>query len=395
MRVGELREQLQRLVAGLDVDVLEPAFAEELVREFATIDHIAAAGKALAARRVAESGRWRRSGMPSEADWLALTTGDTVGNARAALATASRVEELEQTDAAFRRGELSAAQANAISSAAVADPTAETKLLNLAQAAPVTKLREKCDQVRAAATPDREERHRRIHRDRFWKRWTDAEGARCGNYRMTPDLAAIIEAAAQSFIDAAYHQARVEGREEPSQAYAADGLVALAQAAASGTTGQVKSEVVALVNLESLQRGHAHPGETCEIAGVGPVPASVARDLFGDALLKIVIRDGVDIRTVVHAGRHPNAAQRTAIFVRDGGRCVRPACRREIAEVDHTDRYAATQQTTLDGLAGLCVHDHRLKTHHGHSYRHGPHGWEWHHPDGTIEHERPPPTPTG
>lgn len=145
-----------------------------------------------------------------------------------------------------------------------------------------------------------------------------------------------------------------------------------------------------VVNLESLLGDDVDPGcERCEIAGVGPVPTSVARDLFGDALLKIVIRDGVDIRTVVHAGRHPNATQRTAIFVRDGGRCVRPTCRRPIAQVDHIDEYRVTQHTTLDELAGLCVHDHRLETHHGHRYRHGERGWEWHLLDGTVEYQHP------
>ena len=386
-----LRDQLQLLVANLDADALDPVAAQRLVADFATIEHVAAAGKALAAKRVADSGQWRRSGARSEAEWLARQTGESVGAARATIETAKRVGELPATGDAFRRGELSIPQASAIASAAVADPGAERSLLEVAESAPLTKLRERCDRVRAAATPDLAERHRRIHRDRYWRKWTDAEGARCGQYRMTPENAALLEAAAQPFIDAAFDTARVQGREETSEAYAADGLVAMANASRSGGAAQTRAEVVALVNLESLQRGHLQPGETCEIAGVGHVPVSVARDLFGDALLKIVIRDGIDIRTVVHAGRHPNAAQRTAVFVRDGGRCVRPACHRPIAEVDHIDEYRATHHTTLDELAGLCVHDHRLKTHHGHSYRRGEQGWEWRLPDGTVEHERPPP----
>jgi hypothetical protein len=105
--------------------------------------------------------------------------------------------------------------------------------------------------------------------------------------------------------------------------------------------GWPRGETILLVNLESLRRGSVEAGETCEIAGVGPVPVSVARDLFGDSLLKVVIRDGTDIRTVVHAGRTPTAKQRTAILVRDGGRCVRPTCDRPIAEIDHTIDWAA------------------------------------------------------
>ena len=124
---------------------------------------------------------------------------------------------------------------------------------------------------------------------------------------------------------------------------------------------------------------------------MGQVPLSVARDLFGEALLRVVIRDGVDIKTVCHAGRYPNAVQRTAIYVRDNGRCIRPSCGRPIAEIDHTAEYHVTHQTTLDELAGTCHHDHQLKTTGGHTYRRGDRGWEWHRPDGVIEYERPPP----
>jgi hypothetical protein len=399
--LAELRERLQRLVAGLDADVIDPAAAERLVTEFSTIEHVAAAGKAIAARRVAESGRWRRSGERTEAEWLARATGDSVGSARAALETATVIDALPAVSAALRSGTLSAPQATAIASAASADPSAESRLLAMAERAPLTKLRNECDRVRAAATPDLAERHRRIHQARYWRQWTDREGARCGQYRLTPERAAVLEAAAQPFVEAAFRQARAEQRQETSEAYAADGLVAMASAVRAGDVtpptkpGWPKAEMIAIVNVESLRRGSVDvgAGETCEIAGVGPVPVEVARELFGESLLKIVIRDGVDIRTVVHAGRHPNAAQRTAIFVRDGGRCVRPTCRRPMAEIDHIADYRWTRHTTLDELAGLCRHDHTLKTRGGHRYRRGEHGWEWRLPDGTIEYEHAPNAP--
>jgi hypothetical protein len=227
--------------------------AERLVGEFATIEHLAA-GKALAAHRVAESGRWRRAGERSEAEWLARTTGDSVGAARAALETAARVRALPATDTAFRGGELSGPQACAISSAAAADPASEHKLLGMSESAPLTKPRDACDRIRAAAT-DGEARRRRIHHNRYWPRWTDGEGARCGQYRMTPDEAAKLEAAAQPFVDAAFGRARAEGREEPSEAYAADRLVDMARAAARSTSDdptppRSPAEMVLVVNLE-------------------------------------------------------------------------------------------------------------------------------------------------
>jgi hypothetical protein len=95
---------------------------------------------------------------------------------------------------------------------------------------------------------------------------------------------------------------------------------------------------------------------------------------------------------VVHTGRTANAVQETAVLVRDGGRCVRPSCGLPISEIDHITGFTTTRTTTLDDLAGLCAHDHDLKTRHGHTYERTADGRvRWRRPDGTIEEDRPPP----
>ncbi len=86
-----------------------------------------------------------------------------------------------------------------------------------------------------------------------------------------------------------------------------------------------KGELVLLVNLESLQRGSLAEGEICEIPGIGPVSLSVAQEVLGSWALSLVITNGVAVQTVVHGGRSPTKVQRTAILVRDKGRCVRPS----------------------------------------------------------------------
>ena len=364
----DVLERVQRLVA----QATEPAAAAQLVVDLARLEHAVAAAKATCARRVAESGRWRLDGARSEADWLATHTGETVGAARAVLEAA---QAPATTAAAFASGSLSVTQAAAIAPAASTDPDAEPHLLRLARTSGIKKLREACDRIKAAADPDPEARHARIHASRSWRRWTDADGARCGSYRLTPEAAAIVEAAAVPFTEAAFRAARAEGRHEPSEAYEADGFVGMAGAVRNGDVtpptkpGWPRGETILLVNLESLHRGSVEPGEDCEIPGVGPVPVAVARELLGDSLLKLVIRDGQDIRTVVHLGRHPTAAQQTALYVRERGRCARPTCDRPIAEIDHTEDWSRTHQTTLDQLAGLCRPDHALKTRRNHTYR--------------------------
>ena len=121
------------------------------------------------------------------------------------------------------------------------------------------------------------------------------------------------------------------------------------------------------------------------------MPVDVARELLGDALLRVVIRDGVDVLTAVHAGRLASDVQRTAIQVRQRGRCLRPTCSGAIAEIDHVIGFPITGATALDDLGGLCKFDHLAKTLHGHSYRRCEHGWMWIRADGVIERDHSPP----
>jgi hypothetical protein len=54
--IGALADELTSFAAGLDPAVLEPLDAQRLVEQFARIENVAAACKALCAKRVADSG---------------------------------------------------------------------------------------------------------------------------------------------------------------------------------------------------------------------------------------------------------------------------------------------------------------------------------------------------
>jgi len=143
-----------------------------------------------------------------------------------------------------------------------------------------------------------------------------------------------------------------------------------------------RAVVICRVDLTALRRGEVAPGEMCEIPGVGPVPVSVARELFGDCFLKFVVTKGVDIRAVVHYGRFPRAHQRTALQFRDPC-CVVPGCGRTFGlQYDHTDPFSQGGPTSLDNLARLCTPHHAMKTHRGYQIRGGPGRWEWVAPTG-------------
>jgi hypothetical protein len=78
----------------------------------------------------------------------------------------------------------------------------------------------------------------------------------------------------------------------------------------AGAGRRTSHSVILRVDLAALRRGELGQGEVCEIPGVGPVPLAVARQLLGDAFLKLVITDGVDVQSVCHIGLHRHRPER-------------------------------------------------------------------------------------
>ena len=115
------------------------------------------------------------------------------------------------------------------------------------------------------------------------------------------------------------------------------------------------------VDAAALRRGHVAGEELCEIAGVGPVPVSVARDLLGEAIVKLVITDGVDVLNVTHLGRGPTIAQKIAVMWTNPP-CSVQGCHRRRIEYDHQKPWAQTRHTRVDELDPLCGFHHDLKT---------------------------------
>ena len=147
--------------------------------------------------------------------------------------------------------------------------------------------------------------------------------------------------------------------------------------------------VLARIDLAALRRGWAADGEMCEIEGVGRVPVAVVREWTLDAFMALVVTDGTDIRSVVHLGRYPTAAQRSALLVRDV-ECVVPGCHvRRGLEIDHVDPWVPYHVTRLDRLARLCRRHHRMKTYERWRLSGGPGGWNWD-PPGAAGASRPP-----
>src|SRR5437763_4554555 len=315
MRLCDMEAELREFVAALEPETLPAEAAAGLVDSFATIEKLGAAGKALAARRVADSNLWRGAGERSGAHWLARRAGSSVGAAMSTLETARRLDELPAVDAAMRAGELSSVQANEIASAAGADPGAGAELVDVARNDGVAGLRDKCRRVKAAAAPDEMARHRAIHASRSLRHWNDPDGAGRLEGRFTPEVLAELLVALEPFEAEAFREARAEGRREGFDAYRADALLALARARRDGTgrSSGPRNTVHVVIDRAALLRGKAEAGERCEVAGGGPVPVRVVRSMLDDAFVTAVVTDGVDVATVAHLGGRPTAHQRSAL----------------------------------------------------------------------------------
>lgn len=380
-----------------DPERVATADAAKALELFAEIERLGAAGKVLFARRAAEATTWREQGSRSAASWIADKTKSGIADARAVLESAQALEVLPRTSQALRRGELSSVQLRTIASAAATRPAAEAELLALAGTSGLPGLRERCVQIQAQVGSARAEaaRYRAVHAARCVRHWCDPDGAFRLDARLTPDAGAKLLGAVEHEANRHFHEARARGEREPHGAYMADALVGLVVAgsqsrapertkagrteAGASVVGRKVSSRPGLcirVDASALARGHVEDGELCHIPGVGPVPVATARRQLPDAFVKLLVTDGVDVRTVCHVGRTVPAHLQTALEERDPT-CVVPGC--DVAQGLENHHwgvpFAECGTATLGGLARVCSWHHDLLTYEGYTLVGGPGCW--------------------
>ena len=313
---------------------------------------------------------------------------------------ANQLHHLPVTQAALRSGELSGTQAVEVARGAIVAPNTETQLLNLAKHATVRDLRDATNRVVAAAT-DETERHRQVHKSRSLKWWVGEDGACNLKGRMTVANGALVKAALAPFEDSIFKQARKNGVHERPEAYAADALLALcaAKTASAAKSTRANAVINIRVDLAAIKRGRTEHGEICEIAGVGPIPVATATEYLGEAFLKLLVVDGIDIKTVAHMGRHIPEPLRTAVEERDRV-CQVPTCDMSVGlEIDHIIPFAEGGAASYENLVRLCKRHHLQKTHDGYrllkvNIEAGSESrWEWRGPSHLGPLHRGPPDP--
>src|SRR4051812_41940361 len=360
----ELAARVCATATSFDAAGMDRLTAVRSVEAWTKIANAANAACALAAARVAECGAPPEAGASSAAEWLGKTTGTSTARATERIRNGKTLQERPRTRAQATAGGLSVDQTAAVAHAVAANPAAEEKLLGVAARGSLSELREECARATAAADPDPEATERRIHARRCLRRYRDSEGAEHLHATGTKRDMAKVDTALRALIDERFNQARTDGEREPFEAYGFDALVALAER--NGPT-KMKPRYLAVLraDLEALTRGNLGEGETCEIAGLGPIPVATAREVLGESILELVITKATDVINVTHLGRGPNAVQKIALLWQQPV-CTREGCgKRSRLQYDHRDPWARVLCTELGNIDPLCTADHHRKTHQG------------------------------
>ncbi|HEV2360398.1 MAG TPA: hypothetical protein VGS21_01725 [Acidimicrobiales bacterium] len=368
-------DSLGEVVAGLRPEAMTVAEARAALCEFARAEKLAAAGRTLLAGRVLSGYSSIETGVRTPGEWLALQAGISLPEAISCLDAAQALDKLPGLEEAVRGGELSADQVSAVAKAAVVDPASETDLIEAARRLPLDKLRDKSKAVKAAATAETDKRDVEMRvRDGRYHRYTQIPGGMRGEWQLPSLEAARFIAALDAEEQEIFAEHRRDGRTDTPANRRADALVALGERPAG--EGKENSEILFLVDLAAFRRGETAPGETCEIAGVGPCSLATVQLVLGEARTKTVVSDGVDPISITHHDRYIPAPLRTALKKRDR-HCVVPGCSQVLGlEIDHWQvDYHDDGPTELANLARICRHHHYLKTHRGYRLTGGPGRW--------------------
>ena len=318
-------------------------------------------------------------GRGDAADWLAQLEGGTRRQAADELRLADRLDSLAQTAGALAGGRISVAQAAEIALTEADAPGSEADMLALAQRADLASLKEEGRRRRHRAIgPD--ELARRQRKNRSHRRWVNELGMECGTYALLPGEAAgfhqRLDAETDRRVQAdkvAANQAARNGQPYERQTrdqHAADAFAAAMcnednPGAVKGKAG--RADVVITVDLRALLAGTDGWGQ---LIGSGPVSIDEIREMLlaGNALLKVLLHDGVDVLSVKHHGRKVPAELRTALSVGAPPEFRGPVCavercgRRHRLQLDHKTPVAGGGMTSMANLQWLCWLHHQAKT---------------------------------
>jgi hypothetical protein len=350
-RVRSLRVEL----ASLDPGLLSVTDAGRLVSELASLKNACGAAEVRAAARAGRS-----------AEELARVNGSSVGAAKAAIETVAALGSCPQTAAAVASGELSLEQAHEITKTEAARPGSERELLHVARQSGLRTLKDQARKRRHQAIGI-DDVHRQQVAARSFRHWKNELGniAFCGE--LPPESGVRLVNRLEAETDRVRRDAKkTDDPLEERDAYRADAFVRMFDS--GGGRRAPSTEMILVLDYVAALRGYAVDGEVSHIIGGGDIPVEMAKELSKDALVKMVIHDGVNPLRVKHFNRHRPAELDTVLKIGPppdftGLVCDEDGCERQgHLEIDHINPLANRGPTSYANLRALCWIHHQEKT---------------------------------
>ena len=384
---------LTDLLAGVDVDGLD---ADDALETAAAWDHLIAHAQAQQFRALA-----RFAGLRAGTDLDEFGTDEVApvlhlsrGAADARLHLATRLStQLPETLAALQSGKIDLPKARAISEATEvldgpATAAVQARVLAKAPQQTVGELRAALSRaVLAADSEAADRRHRAARNDRRVQLHPQPDGM--------GSLWALLRAddatAAYARLDAL---ARDMDADDPRgmDARRADILTDLLLGRDVRSKAQTTVEVQVNLDVATLAGLADNPGE---LAGFGPIPAEMARELGAAARRwrAALIDDKTGQLMDLSVAYRPRRLLDLTVRARDQVCCF-PGCRQPArrCDLDHTIPHGRRGRTVAGNLGALCRHHHRLKTHTSWAMSQPEPGlFIWTSPTGRVHHFRAPP----
>jgi len=365
---------LYRRQAGLSVAAHRPSDDESIDDLDAAICTLASGLNAetyrllTLVRRFDDRMGWAKWSFRNCAEWLAWRCGVSLSAAREKVRTAQALRDLPQISAAFADGRLSYTKVRALTRVA-ANHDADA-LLDYALRATAPDVEERCRQL-GNAEPESVDVARRAWERRSLTLWRDARrNVMSIRVEVPLEEGELVAQALERAAAAGEAATGIEFAENPLEetdgrarngwcAQQADAFVAIVKAYLGGTPSAEggamscadHTQVVIHVDESALRGGQ----------GRSDLPIETLKRLTCDGSLITVIED--EDGTPLDVGRKRRTvttALRRALWARDRG-CTFPGCaNKRYVDGHHLHHWSKGGESTLDNLALLCTHHHRL-----------------------------------
>ena len=273
---------------------------------------------------------WAEDGSTSCAEWLAVTTGRTLGTARENVRVAHALEDLPLTSAEMKTGKLSYTKVRTMTR--VAAPETEEDLLKYAHAGSAAKLEQIVRGWKHLSRDGELTAEEARHQSRAFSVVIDGDGMYVMRGRLEPEVGAVLMRAIEAASDALYREESPDARPRSRQRRAdAAGLVA-EQALAAGFGGESgtraeRFQVAVHTEMATLEKD-GEPGRS-EVDGVRRKTRTIPPHI------------------------------RRALEERDRG-CRYPGCGSRFTEAHHVTHWADGGETSLANTVLLCRRHHRV-----------------------------------